>query len=33
VDAKTYTEVHSEDLNLGYPDYEAQMLTTTLGRQ
>jgi hypothetical protein len=30
VDAETHTEVHSEDLNLGYPDYEAEMITTTL---
>ena len=25
-----HTEVYGEDLNLGYPKYEAQMLTTTL---
>jgi len=24
------TEVYGEDLNLGYPKYEAQILTTTL---
>lgn len=27
---RKHTEVYGEDLNVGYPKYEAQILTTTL---